>query len=253
MVVATIITCLKAHSTRFRQVSANYLTTSMTIQRKTWGVIFAQHYPRENQINIALADFGIGIPITVRTKLPNLDDNEAIIKAVESGFTVKSTAGNRGELVWTICSTQQLTLTAVVSKSCRSVVMFCSINQTIIRMFKSRIRASCGYCPGTTIDIRLRTDTIEELDDTSERPRMVIRVTDIAGHADIQDHGAVVFSAIVSELRSTDVVVVSFGRRGNGHVFVCQYERLFRFLRRCLWTSSSVECELSIPIGRSMT
>src|SRR5262249_20316196 len=60
------------------------------------GSIFVQHFPRENRVNSAISDFGIGIPGNVRTRLSGLSDAQAIMKAVEEGFTTKSTPGNKG-------------------------------------------------------------------------------------------------------------------------------------------------------------
>lgn len=66
------------------------------------GSMFVQHFPngkfpRGARVSVAIADFGRGIPTAVRGVLPNLDDTDAIIKAVEAGFTTKSTARNQGQ------------------------------------------------------------------------------------------------------------------------------------------------------------
>jgi len=42
------------------------------------GSIFIQYFPKKNLITISLSDFGLGIPLKVREKLPNLSDDEAI-------------------------------------------------------------------------------------------------------------------------------------------------------------------------------
>lgn len=61
------------------------------------GCIFTQYYPRKDTVSIALADFGVGIPHKVRTVCPNMkNDAEAIKKAMEEGFTTKSSHRNRG-------------------------------------------------------------------------------------------------------------------------------------------------------------
>lgn len=60
------------------------------------GSIFVQHFPRENRVVVSVSDFGIGIPENVRKNLPALSDAEAIVQAVQEGFTTKSTPANRG-------------------------------------------------------------------------------------------------------------------------------------------------------------
>jgi anti-sigma regulatory factor (Ser/Thr protein kinase) len=60
------------------------------------GSIFAQHFPKEKEIIVALSDFGRGIPTSVRSKLPNLSDSEAVLQAVQEGFTTRSISTNKG-------------------------------------------------------------------------------------------------------------------------------------------------------------
>lgn len=42
------------------------------------GFVHVQHYPRGKIVQIAISDFGRGIPATVRNKITNLDDGAAI-------------------------------------------------------------------------------------------------------------------------------------------------------------------------------
>jgi hypothetical protein len=51
------------------------------------GSIFVQHFPGENRVEIAVSDFGLGIPENVRKQLPDLNDAQAIIKATEQGLS----------------------------------------------------------------------------------------------------------------------------------------------------------------------
>ena len=60
------------------------------------GCVFGQWHPKENKIIITIADFGLGIPETVRRVQPNLDDTAAILKAAEDGFSSMSLPTNRG-------------------------------------------------------------------------------------------------------------------------------------------------------------
>ena len=60
------------------------------------GSIFIQHFPRERTIIISVSDFGLGIPAKVREKISGISDGEAILQAVQDGFTTKSKPANKG-------------------------------------------------------------------------------------------------------------------------------------------------------------
>lgn len=66
------------------------------------GCIFAQHYPKINEIHISISDFGIGIPNNIRKIEPSLTDAEAMEKAIEEGYSSKSTPQNRGAGLFTL-------------------------------------------------------------------------------------------------------------------------------------------------------
>lgn len=54
--------------------------------------------PDEETLNVAICDFGIGIPTSVRTVCPDIvDDRQALIKAMEDDFTVGSRIHNAGK------------------------------------------------------------------------------------------------------------------------------------------------------------
>jgi hypothetical protein len=129
------------------------------------GTIFAQHFPRENKVYVTLSDMGIGIPGNVKALLPQLTDYEAIVKATEEGFTTKTTPRNQGIGL-------DYLLKEVVGRN-RGSVTFCS-GYSIVRfepygdgMWHQQLW-STGFCPGTTIDIVLRTDTIVLIPDEPE-------------------------------------------------------------------------------------
>lgn len=127
--------------------------------------IFVQHFPRENSVSISIADFGVGIPHTVRRVQPWLNDNQAILKAVERGFSSKTTAGNQG------VGLDELLNSVVLFN--RGDVDILSLNGHVSfynrrNAIKTRALRSSGFCPGTTIAITLRTDTIEYVDEEPE-------------------------------------------------------------------------------------
>jgi anti-sigma regulatory factor (Ser/Thr protein kinase) len=130
------------------------------------GSIFVQHYPKLDRINISLADFGLGIPEKVRTVRPGLPDDDAVVLAVQEGFTTKSVPGNAGLgldlLLKTVVGTNSGQVTIY---SGHAIVRFQCDKSGKIEHFPTK---TTGFCPGTTIDINLRTDLIEELPEERE-------------------------------------------------------------------------------------
>lgn len=61
------------------------------------GSIFGQHYPNRDRIIIAVSDFGIGIPASIKRKFElDLPDNKLIEHALEEGISSQSVPQNRG-------------------------------------------------------------------------------------------------------------------------------------------------------------
>lgn len=123
------------------------------------GSIFVQHYPNEKRVTISLSDFGLGIPEKVRQQVPKLSDSEAIKQAVREGFTTKSRSTNKG------LGLDSLLKTAVIRNGGEVTIYS---GKGIVRFYRkggtalgSYVFKDVGFCPGTTIDINLRTDTIE--------------------------------------------------------------------------------------------
>lgn len=122
------------------------------------GCIYAQHYPKVNQLKISISDFGVGIPTVVQRKHP-LSDREALEKAIENGFSTRSTPGNRGAGLNNI-------LTAVINVNRGSVNIHS--NKGIIECIpgdngiQSSSYVASGFYPGTLIEIVLNTNNIFE-------------------------------------------------------------------------------------------
>jgi anti-sigma regulatory factor (Ser/Thr protein kinase) len=131
------------------------------------GCAFAQFFPKEKKIKIAISDFGVGIPNQVRTKLPNLNDRESLKKAIEEGFTTKSNVNNRG---------------AGLSNLIRYVTLRNS-GTVLIHSGKGNLSATPAATggapsvtareddweyPGTLVHVVLRTDTLDRLEDDVE-------------------------------------------------------------------------------------
>jgi hypothetical protein len=129
------------------------------------GSIFMQYFPRDSVITISLSDFGLGIPTKVREKLPKISDDEAILLAVQEGFTTKSIPGNKGAGLDYLLKSVVIHNGGVVTfYSQGSIVQFRRHGKTM----KHHALKDVGFCPGTTIDVEIRTDTIEVLPDERE-------------------------------------------------------------------------------------
>lgn len=129
------------------------------------GCIFAQHYPASNTVNIAISDFGVGIPNNIRKILPSLTDGEALFKAIEEGFSSKTTPRNLGVGLHTL-------ITNVVENNGGSVhirsgygILDCiNVNNEL----KINFTDESSFYPGTLLEVILRTDTIPEIEEEEE-------------------------------------------------------------------------------------
>lgn len=129
------------------------------------GSIFAQHFPNLKRVKIAIADFGVGIPSNVEKVVRGLTDNQAIAKAVEVDFSTRSTPRNRGiGLDFLLQTVVCMNGGEVTISSFNGMVRF-SPWEGGYQIIPSQVP---GFCPGTTIDIVLRTDTITFVDDEPE-------------------------------------------------------------------------------------
>ncbi|QAT66804.1 ATP-binding protein [Bacillus glycinifermentans] len=124
------------------------------------GCIFAQHYPRINEIQISISDFGIGIPNTIRKVDPFLTDTEAIEKAVEEGYSSKSTPQNRGVGLSTLVKNVVGNYGGKVHIQSLHGILTCKQNNSNEVWIKSKQGNS--YYPGTFIEIVLDTRNFEE-------------------------------------------------------------------------------------------
>lgn len=129
------------------------------------GFFFAQHFPKIHRVNIALADFGVGIPSRVRKELPQLDEAQALAKAFEEGFSTKTTPRNRGAgLDWLKRYVIETNggMVSVYSHSGRLIAAH-NVSGTEFKHYLGQ-----GHFPGVLYYIVLRTDTIEPVEETRE-------------------------------------------------------------------------------------
>jgi len=129
--------------------------------------IHMQHYPRDNQVFIAVADFGVGIPTNIRrvSVFEGLSDAQCLERAIEHGISSKTTPRNRGAGLdtllqniivhnkgWVRIHSLKGQLTASPSDQGMSIV--------------SEEKAQ-SY-PGTLLLMKLRTDTIPPPEEDEE-------------------------------------------------------------------------------------
>ncbi|MBY6177583.1 ATP-binding protein [Mameliella alba] len=121
------------------------------------GSIFAQWYPQERQLEICIADFGIGIPATVARVESDLTDSQAILRAFEDGFSSKSLPTNQGVGLWYL---QKIVVEELGGTlSCQSSAGGVNMEKVgnLVRKVPYDTR---GYCPGTLIEVKFSTDTM---------------------------------------------------------------------------------------------
>lgn len=122
------------------------------------GCVFAQWYPNVNRLMIAVADFGAGIPKTVRRVAPHLTDDQAILKAFDDGFSSRSTPQNRGAGLFYLRQNVVENLGGSLTvRSLEGAVGFRKSGNS----FTTVPYSTQGYCPGTLIEVEIRTDRLE--------------------------------------------------------------------------------------------
>ena len=129
------------------------------------GCIHAQNYPNIKKICITISDFGRGIPTTISENFSVQNDGAAIVLATQEGITTKSTAGNRGGGLGVL-------IDYVVIRNGGSVGIYSEFGGVHCSPISGRVRKAqwmgTGYYPGTLVNIQLRTDTIERIEDERE-------------------------------------------------------------------------------------
>lgn len=124
------------------------------------GWVFAQHFPKYQEVHIAISDFGNGIPANVRKILPHASETEALSLAIQEGFTTKSNVQNRGAGLAVL--TRYVTLRnggGVFITSGNAYISVLPQGEAI----KTTSRERVGTYPGTLIHVILKTNTLETL------------------------------------------------------------------------------------------
>lgn len=125
------------------------------------GSVFAQYFPRKNEVMLSISDFGVGIPTNVRKAIKNISDENAIIQATVQGFTTKSTVRNRGiglhVLTQNVVSNNGGTI--FINSLKGSVRCFPSASGMMKQVAVNEI---ASY-PGTLLEMKFYTDKLESI------------------------------------------------------------------------------------------
>ncbi|WP_273431272.1 ATP-binding protein [Chitinibacter tainanensis] len=121
---------------------------------KDAGCIFVQFFPKLKKVVITLSDFGVGIPSNVKKVRPELTDGEAVILAMQEGFTTNTTVRNRGVGLFYLSQTVTNNGGEVSIRSGNAHII-CS------EYGCSDFSERSGYYTGTVFEITLRTDKFD--------------------------------------------------------------------------------------------
>lgn len=126
------------------------------------GCTFAQHFPQRSRIQIAISDFGAGIPAVVRTQLPDTSDPAALRLACQEGFTTQSNVQNRGAGLPTLIKyvTQNNGGNVLIAAGHGALSVAPTPHGAHPYKITTRTVAP-GFYPGTLVRVILRTDTLE--------------------------------------------------------------------------------------------
>ncbi len=125
------------------------------------GCVFAQHFPMRERIQVAISDFGQGIPAQVRTKVPDASDPAALRLACNEGFSTQSNVQNRGAGLPTLISYVTRRNGGNVLIAAGTGELSAAPTPSGPHPFKITARQSDGNYPGTLVRVILRTDTLE--------------------------------------------------------------------------------------------
>jgi anti-sigma regulatory factor (Ser/Thr protein kinase) len=131
-----------------------------------FGCTFAQHFPQKGTIQIAISDFGRGIPDLVRTQVPNISDTHALRLACQEGFTTKSNVQNRGAGLPTL-------MRYVTQRNGGNVLLVAgggALTASLHPNGKTKMtpKTARGCYPGTLVRVILRTDALERAVEDAE-------------------------------------------------------------------------------------
>lgn len=129
--------------------------------------VHMQHFPASNEVLIAVADFGVGIPVNIRSvpDFSGLTDAQCLEKSIEPGVSSKTTPRNRGAGLDTLI--QNVIVHNRGRIDIRSLKGHLAITPSGREPVFRAMEKGQKY-PGTLFFITLRTDTIPAPDEGEE-------------------------------------------------------------------------------------
>ena len=127
-----------------------------------FGCMHIQQFKQSNEIQIAISDFGVGIPSNVRRIRENINDSAALKLACEEGFTTQSNVKNRGAGLATLIrylTTKDRGKVWIVSGNAN----LSAIHDPTTTFSKVTARTTIGMYPGTLVRITIKPDSIQDL------------------------------------------------------------------------------------------
>lgn len=126
------------------------------------GCTFAQHFPNKSRIQIAISDFGAGIPTIVRKRRPEASDTAALRLACQEGFTTQSNVQNRGAGLPTLIKYVTQNNGGNVLIAAGYGALSAAPTPGGAHPYKITVRSVTGFYPGTLVRVILRTDQLEK-------------------------------------------------------------------------------------------
>lgn len=129
------------------------------------GCVFVQHFPKIDEIHIAISDFGYGIPKNVRKVRPEANDQESLVLAITEGFTTKSNVKNRGAGL-------AILMNYVALRNGGTVILTSGRGNlsAVYDRGKTKITARSRevYYPGTLVNVILKTNALKNVTEDVE-------------------------------------------------------------------------------------
>ncbi|MET4562159.1 anti-sigma regulatory factor (Ser/Thr protein kinase) [Lysinibacillus parviboronicapiens] len=125
------------------------------------GCLYAQHYPQKKLLTFCIADFGVGIPYNIKRVFPDCSDSEALLHAIEEGFTTKTSPRNLGAGLYTMIKNIVINLKGSVHiNSGYGILNVYSDKGAIV----TDPFHSDGFYPGTFLEFNINTAEVEKED-----------------------------------------------------------------------------------------
>ncbi|WP_167330540.1 histidine kinase [Variovorax paradoxus] len=124
------------------------------------GCAHAQYFAERQMVEVAISDFGHGIPMNVRKVIQDITDTDALKLACEEGFTTKSNVHNRGAGLPTLIKYLALHNRGGVWISSGSGNISATHSDGATKLTG---RSKRSNYPGTLVLLRLKSSAIEAL------------------------------------------------------------------------------------------